>query len=146
MNRSYFNDNGERIDIDARTPFDFMEPEPEEQNRIGLFDPLTVRFASTFNRGDFRITMLAWRFILRREPTSMRQTALRYGVSAAAISRRCRIIAQTFGLPWGDPRLRELRRDLARLSWKKRRRADRSQPAAHFNSNKKPPTKEAPHE
>lgn len=138
MNRSYYNDNGEQIVIDDRTPVDFMEPEPAEQNRVGLFDPLTARFASTFNRGDFRITMLAWRFILRREPTSMRQTALRYGVSAAAISRRCRIIAETFGLPWGDPRLQELRRDLARLSWKKRRRADRSQPAANALFDKQP--------
>ena len=125
-----FDDKGARVVIDVRTPVDFMEPEPEEQNRVGLFDAVTLRFASTFDRGDARITHLAWRYILRREPNSMRQAARRLGVTAAAISRRCRIIAETFGVPWSDPSLRELRRDLARLAWRKRRRDGRSRPAA----------------
>lgn len=91
---------------------------------------IVFRIASSFREGDPLITAAAWNYLLRGEDASMRRKAKQLGVTTAALSRRARILAETFGLKLTDPHIRELRRRLATASWARRkRRADRSRPA-----------------
>ncbi len=120
-----FDDSGERIAVDWRTPVDELEPEEGARQEAPSAVTLVERIAATFTRGDSKITALAWRFLLGDEPESMRRCAGRAGVSAAAISRRARILSEAFGLPLRNPHHREQRREIARATGrKKKRRAD----------------------
>jgi hypothetical protein len=83
---SYY-DNGCRIAVDHTTPVDVLEPESEPTHEIDRdLLTLTEKIASTFLRGDPEVTRIAWRFLLRKEPMSIRACARRVGCSAAAIS------------------------------------------------------------
>jgi len=139
MNHGY-DDNGSRVVIDWHSPVDDLEP--VEAPACASIPVITVveRIAATFTQGDSKITTLAWRFILGDEPASMRRCALRAGVTVAAISRRARIIAESFGIPLRDPRRREQRRAITRHSWKRRRRAGFADPPPEQPTNCNEPT------
>jgi len=117
-----FDDSGNRIAVDRRTPVDYLEPEEDCKRATPPIVHLVERIADTFTRGDSRITMLVWRVLLGTEPESIRRCAARMGVTAAAISRRARIISETFGLTLRNPHIRERRKEIARRSWENRRR------------------------
>ena len=122
QNHAYYYENGCRIAVDHKTPIDVLESESEPTHDIGR-DLLTVieSIAATYLRGDQEITRIAWRFLLSKEPKSMRYCARRIGCSAAAISRRVRILSEQFGLPLSNEKIRQLRRDVAKRSWNKRK-------------------------
>lgn len=117
-----FDDNGERIAVDWRTPVDELEPEETAPRDSSSAITVVEKIAATFTHGDSKITALAWRFLLGDEPESMRRCAARAGISAAAISRRARILSEAFGLPLRNPHHREQRREIARTSWRKKKR------------------------
>ncbi len=140
MNRhgpSYY-ENGCRIAVDHTTPVDVLEPESGPTHEIDSdLLTLTEKIASTFLRGDPEVTRIAWRFLLRKEPMSIRACARRAGCSAAAISRRVRILSEQFNLSLSNPKNRELRRMLANEYWEKRkRREDVNPPAARDDQSK----------
>ena len=131
-------ENGCRIAVDHTTPVDVLEPESEPTHRIDAdFLTLIEKIASTFLRGDPEVTRIAWRFLLRKEPMSIRACARRAGCSAAAISKRVRILSEEFRLPLSNPKIRELRRHLANQYWEERkRREDVNPPAACDDQSK----------
>ncbi len=132
-----FDESGSRIAVDWRTPVDDLEPETDAECDGPPIIHLVERIADTFTRGDSRITMLAWRVVLGTEPESIRRCAARMGITAAAISRRARIISETFGLALRNPHIRERRREITRRSWKaRRRRAEVTDPPPASNSVK----------
>ena len=136
MNHGY-DDSGSRIAVDWRTPVDYLEPKTDDEREATPLILLVERIADTFTRGDFRITMLAWRAVLGTEPESIRRCAARIGVTAAAVSRRARIISETFGLGLRNPHVRERRKEITRRSWQaRRRRAEVTDPPPASNSVK----------
>lgn len=147
---SYY-ENGCRIAVDHTTPVDVLEPESEPTHDIDT-DVLTLteKIAFTYLRGNPEVTRIAWRFLLRKEPMSIRACARRVGCSAAAISKRVRILSEQFNLPLSNPKIRQLRRILASEYWEKRkRREDVNPPAARDDQSKTnilPKLKGAAHE
>ena len=131
----WFDDSGQRVAVDHKNPIDDLEPEADESVRADLkLAEIVFRIGATFREGDPKVTCAAWAFLLRGADGSMRRRAKALGVTTAALSKRARILAESFGLDLTDPHIRELRRRLATEAWarRKRRRADRSQPAAHL--------------
>lgn len=127
---SYY-ESGCRIAVDHTTPVDMLEPESEPTHEIDSdLLTLTEKIASTFLRGDPEVTRIAWRFLLRKEPMSIRACARRAGCSAAAISRRVRILSEQCNLPLSNEKLRQLRRDVAERAWEKRKRREEVNPPA----------------
>ena len=76
-------------------------------------DALTMieRIGGTFVRGNPFIIQVAWRILLNGESKSMRACARKIGCTPQAISKRVRLLAEHFGYPISDRRLREMRRD-----------------------------------
>jgi hypothetical protein len=127
QNHTNYYENGCRIAVDHKTPIDVLEPESEPAHDIGS-DLLTVieSIAATYLRGDPEVTRIAWRFLLNKEPISIRYCASRIGCSAAAISKRVGILSEQFGLPLSNEKIRQLRRDVAKRSWNKRKRREQA--------------------
>lgn len=122
---AWFGEGGELVEIDRRTPLDFLEPEDTEG--VTIHSDLTLaeivfRVCASFREGDPLITAAAWTYVLRGDDSSMRRRAKQLGVSTAAVSRRARILAGSFGLRLSDPHIRALRRRLALASWARRKR------------------------
>jgi hypothetical protein len=116
--------------VDLSHPVDILEPEEAPPDRgVAHTLTLTERIAETYVSGDPAITRIAWRVLLNHEPRSIRACARRAGCTAAAISKRVRILAETFGLRLSRPQVREMRSWVTRESWKTRRRRD-TRPAA----------------
>lgn len=138
QNHTSYYENGNRIAVDHKTPVDVLEPESEPSHEIDTdLLTLTEKIASSYLRGDPEVTRLAWRFLLRKEPLSIRACASRKGCSAAAISKRVRILSEQFRLPLSNPKIRELRRHLANQYWEERkRREDVNPPAACDDQSK----------
>jgi hypothetical protein len=131
VSRDTYFENGERVAVSWRHPVDDIEPDEPTAPAMPDVLSLVEKVAGTFLRGNPRINVAAWRFLLGVESESMREYARRIGCTAAAISRQVNGIARTFGMPLHGPHLRDARREITRLSWEKRkRRASRSQPAA----------------
>lgn len=128
--RPYY-ENGCRVAVDHTTPVDTLEPETEPTHDVGcMVFTLTEKIALTYTRGDPEVTRIAWRFLLRKEPMSIRECARRKGCSAAAISKRVRILSEEFNLPLSNAKLRQLRRFVAERVWAKRKRREEVNPPA----------------
>lgn len=128
-NRTCYYENGSRVAVDHTTPVDVLEPESEPTHEIDSdFLTLTEKIASTYTRGDPEVTRIAWRFLLRKEPMSIRECARRKGCSAAAISKRVRILSEQCNLPLSNAKLRQLRRDVAERAWEKKKRREEVNP------------------
>lgn len=134
--RTSYYDNGCRIAVDHTTPIDVLEPEPEPTRDIDFLS-LTEKVAESYLTGDPAVTRIAWRVLLKKEPSSIRACAARAGCTASAISKRVRILSKQCGLPLNNEKIRDLRRELAKAAWKKRkRRKDRNPPAARDDQSK----------
>jgi hypothetical protein len=128
---TWFDQDGQPAAVDFTHPVDILEPEEAPPDRgVAHTLTLTERIADTFVTGNPEITRIAWRVLLNQEEDSIRACARRAGCTAAAISRRAKILAETFGLPLRRPQIRALRRWLAHESWKTRRRQDTRPTAA----------------
>lgn len=129
----WFSDDCSPTAVDETHPVDVLEPQDMPVDR-GLTDTLTLteRIAASYVSGDPAITRIAWRVLLNQEPESIRACARRTGCTAAAISRRVKILAEDFGLPLTRPQVRAMRSWITRESWKARRR-EASQPPAAAN-------------
>ena len=135
--RAFFDDARCPVAVDTTHPVDLLEP--EDDGRIGAdFDWLNVteKVADTYLAGDPAVTRIAWRVLLGKEPESIRACARRAGCSAAAISKRVRILMEHFNLRMTKPHLRAMRGKIAREAWKKRRRKDRNPSAACDDQSK----------
>ena len=146
---TYFDDNGMPVTAEHRTAVDEIGPLDVDVPRTDInLAAVVFRIGASFREGNPAITAAAWNFLIRGEDESMRQKAKRLGFSTAALSRRARILAESFGLNLSSPHIRELRRRLAKESWarRKKRRAVRNRPAAVSQNSSNPPTKEATHE
>jgi len=145
MERTFYDDYGQRITVDHRTPVDDIEPDEPTPRHSPHILTLMEKVAGTFLRGNPRITRVAWQFLLGAQSGSMRRHARDIGCTVAAISRRINTLSREFGMPVHNPHLREQRREITRASWEKRkRRADRSRPAVPLDEQ--PLTKAAIHE
>ena len=123
--------------VDERHPVDHIEP-LEESTCCDLHDWLTVteKVATSYLTGDPAVTRIAWRVLLRKEPESIRACARRAGCTAAAISKRVRILMEQFNLRQTTPRLRKIRRQIACEAWKRKRREELNPPAASDDQSK----------
>jgi hypothetical protein len=129
--RVYFDEERRPIAVDTTHPIDLLEPDCEPTHHIGCdLLTLTEKVADSYLTGDPAVTRIAWRVLLRKEPESIRACARRAGCTAAAISKRVRILAKQCGLPLNDEKLRELRRQLATRAWQKRKRREATRPPA----------------
>ncbi len=131
--KTWFDDNRCPVAVDETHPLDILEPD-EPAPRSSTPDMLTMieRIGGTFFHGNPFIIQVSWRILLNKEQNSMRTCAKRIGCTAAAISRRVRLLAEHFGYPISNRRLREMRRMVAKRSWdKKKRREDTRPPAAN---------------
>ena len=148
MKEVYFDDDGNPTAADWRTPDKVLEPEEPNERETPSTITIIERIASTFTTGDSRITALAWRYILGDESESMRRSAKRAGVSTAAISKRARVLAKTFGMPLRNPHNRDQRREITRASWRKqKRRAGLPDPPPRMNAERCEPLEPGgPHE
>jgi hypothetical protein len=137
-NVTCYYENGSRIAVDHTTAVDVLEPETEPTHEIDCdLLTLTEKIASTYLRGDPEITRIAWRFLLKKEPMSIRACASRAGCSAAAISKRVRVLSEQCRVPLSNPKIRELRRVLAKQYWEEqKRREDVNLPAASDDQSK----------
>lgn len=146
---AFFDDSGQPVTVDRRTPLDHLEPEvPQETGPrpdLGLAE-IVFRVGASFREGDPRIISAAWQYLLRGDDYSMRRRAAQLGISVAALSKRARLLAESFGIRLDNPHIRELRRRLASEAWarRKRRRADRSQPASTARTNGEPTDQGSP--
>ena len=139
---AWYDDAGNLTVVDQRTPLDHIEP--ENPDAAGLRPDLTLaeivfRVGASFREGNPEIVSAAWLYVLRGDDASMRRRAKHLGVTAAALSKRARILAESFGIRLSDPHIRDLRRRLAQAAWARRkRRADQSRPAAHAQLDEQP--------
>ena len=134
--RASYYDNGCRIAVDHTTPVDALEPDSEPTRDIDVLT-LTEKVAESYLTGDPAVTRIAWRVLLKKEPASIRACARRAGCTAAAISRRVRILSEQCGLPLDNEKIRDLRRELAKRAWEKRkRRKDRNPSTVHDDQSK----------
>ena len=118
-----FDDNGHQVAVDPKTPLDDIEPLHNDRTRADIsLAEVVFRVGASFREGNPLVTASAWLYILRGDDASMRRRAKQLGVSTAALSRRSRILAESFGLNLCDPRIRELRRRLAKESWARRKK------------------------
>jgi hypothetical protein len=136
--KTWFDEDSRPVAVDETHPVDFLEPEPEPSAR-STPDVLTMieRIGGSFIRGNPFIIQVAWRILLNKESKSMRACARHLGCTPQAISKRVRLLAEKFGYPISDKRLREMRRMVAQRSWAERkRREDRNPPAASDDQSK----------
>jgi len=149
MDHAFFDDSGGKLVVDQRTPVDDIEPLDGDVTRADVnLAEVVFRVGASFREGNPTITAAAWDYMIRGESASMRQKAKRLGFTTAALSRRARILAESFGLKLNDPHIRELRRRLAKEAWarRKKRRADRSRPAANAQLDEQPNNRKGAHE
>lgn len=135
--RAFFDDARCPVAVDTTHPVDLLEP--EDDGSVGAdFDWLNVteKVADTYLTGDPAVTRIAWRVLLGKEPESIRACARRAGCSAAAISKRVRILMEHFNLRMTKPHLRTLRRMIAREAWERKRREEMNPPAVALDQSK----------
>ncbi len=132
---TWFDHDGRPTAVDLTHPVDLLEPEADEEPERGMsraqFRDLVLHVARTFFTGDPKITVIAWRILDDDAWDSIRACARRAGCSAAAVSRRLKILREYFGLRPSAAHLRRLKR------WEQRdrhlqtvRRGDSHPPAA----------------
>ena len=126
-----FDDHGMPVAVDYTHPVDILEPEEPAPERDFTCAPIVVeRIARTFFGTDPKITQVAWMIVLDDDSASIRACATRHGCSAAAISKRVKLISREFDLPVRVAHIAALERMERRQTRKGKRREDRNPPAA----------------
>lgn len=127
----YFDEDGRPTAVDHTHPLDLIEPEPLPPLRDHP-DLVTIleNVVPSFYRGDPKITLASWKFLLGHESRSIRNCAKAIGCTPQAISTRILKLAERYGFPISDQEKRAMQSKVASKSWDKRRRRRATRPPA----------------
>lgn len=107
---TWFDDNQRPCPADETHPMDLIEPVDLPDERGGGLIALIDIVGDSYTRGNTEIIRAAWKFLLNKEPRSMRDVAKKLGCSAQAISQRVRRLSEKYCYPIPDRRIREMKR------------------------------------
>jgi biotin operon repressor len=126
-----FDEHGRPAAVDDTHPVDLIEPNPLPPVRDHP-DLATIleNVVPTFYRGDPKITVASWKFLLGHESRSIRKCAEDIGCTPQAISTRIQKLAERYGYPISDQQKRAMQSEVASRSWAKRRRRRATRPPA----------------
>jgi hypothetical protein len=126
-----FDEHGRPTAVDDTHPVDLIEPEPlppvRDHPDLGT---ILENVVVTFYRGDPKITVASWKFLLGHETRSIRKAAEDIGCTPQAISTRILKLAERYGYPISDRQRRAMQSKVASRSWAKRKRREATRPPA----------------